>query len=217
MNAASGFGQYKDMEAVLEPGGADAAASADVGSGDPATVFAVLFDTHAPGLHRYLSRRVGPVADDLVAETFLAGLAGRDGYDPAKADPRAWLYGIATNLLRRHFRQELRGLAATAKAAAALTRSESDPADAVAGQVDAQARIARLASGIAALTQDDRDVLLLTAWAGLDSTEVAQALGIPVGTVRSRLHRVRRQLRAHESIHADLSDRSGENTGSTNV
>ena len=70
---------------------------------------------------------------------------------------------------------------------------------------------------IAGLNQDDRDVLLLTAWAGLDSTEVARALGIPVGTVRSRLHRVRRQLRTHESVHADRTDRSGENTGSTNV
>jgi len=215
VNAASGFGQYKVMGAVLETGGADAAASADVRSGDPATVFAVLFDSHAPGLHRYLSRRVGAVADDLVAETFLAGLAGRDGYDPAKADPRAWLYGIATNLLRRHFRQELRGLAATAKASAALIRSGSDPADAVPGQVDAQVRIARLASGIAALTQDDRDVLLLTAWAGLDSIEVAQALGIPVGTVRSRLHRVRRQLRAHETSEPSPANRSGEKTGST--
>ena len=187
------------MGAVLEPDGADAPALPDVRSGDPAAVFAVLFDAHAPGLHRYLHRRVGAVADDLVAETFLAGLAGREGYDPVKADPRAWLYGIATNLLRRHFRQELRGLAATAKAAAAVTETGDDPAAAVPERVDAQVLVGRLAAGIAGLTQDDRDVLLLTAWAGLDSNEIAQALGIPVGTVRSRLHRVRRQLRTHES------------------
>jgi RNA polymerase sigma-70 factor (ECF subfamily) len=60
-------------------------------------------------------------------------------------------------------------------------------------------------------------VLLLTAWAGLDSTEVGQALGIPVGTVRSRLHRVRRQLRTHESSHTDAPDPAGENIGSTNA
>jgi RNA polymerase sigma-70 factor (ECF subfamily) len=66
-------------------------------------------------------------------------------------------------------------------------------------RVDGQVRIGRLAVGIAGLTPDDRDVLLLTAWGGLDSVEVAQALDIPVGTVRSRLHRVRRQLRTHES------------------
>ncbi len=153
--------------------------------GEPAAVFAALFDAHASGLHRYLSRRVGPIADDLVAETFLAALAGRDGYDPVRADPRAWLYGIASNLLHRHFRQELRRLAATTKAAAADI-SGSDPGDAVPDQVDAQARIGRLASGLAALAEADRDVLLLTAWAGLDSNEVAQALDIQVGTVRSR-------------------------------
>jgi RNA polymerase sigma-70 factor (ECF subfamily) len=204
------------MGAVVGPE-LDAAASVDVRAGDPAAVFGVLFDAHAAGLHRYLSRRVGSVADDLVAETFLAGSAGRQGYDPARADPRTWLYGIATNLLRRHFRQELRGLAATAKAAAAVTDSGSDPSDAVPDQVDAQVRLGRLASGIAALTPDDRDVLLVTAWAGLDSTEVAQALGIPVGTVRSRLHRVRRQLRTHESTHTDAIDRLGENARGSDV
>src|SRR4051794_5307314 len=100
------------MVAVVQPGVADGVVSPDIRAGDPTTVLAVLFDAHAAGLHRYLSPRVGAVADDLVAETFLAGLAGRAGYDPAKSDPRAWLYGIATNLLRRHFRQEIRGLAA---------------------------------------------------------------------------------------------------------
>ena len=90
-------------------------------------------------------------------------MASREGYDQSKADPRAWLYGIATNLLRRHFRQELRGMAATAR------RRQRSPSTGPT-QVDAQARIGRLAAGIAALNQDDRDVLLLTAWAGLDST-----------------------------------------------
>lgn len=190
----------------MEAGGEAAHAPDDVRSGDPGPVFAALFDAHAPGLYRYLSRRVGAVADDLVAETFLAALAGRGGYDPTRSDPRAWLYGIATNLLRRHFRQEVRGLAATAKAAAEFP--VADPGDVVADQVDAQVRIGRLARGIAELKPDDRDVLLLTAWAGLDSNEVAQALQIPVGTVRSRLHRVRRQLRSHETTLFD--ERTGE-------
>lgn len=197
VNAGPGWGQDKGMGAGVEAGGGPApAVKADLRSGDPAPVFAALFDAHAAGLHRYLSRRVGSVADDLVAETFLAALAGRDGYDPARADPRAWLYGIATNLLRRHFRQEVCGLAATAKTAG--EPPATDPGDVVPDQVDARARIGRLARGIADLRPDDRDVLLLTAWADLDSNEVAQALDIPVGTVRSRLHRVRRQLRSHE-------------------
>ena len=196
MNAVGGFGQDRGMGAVVEPARDAAEPHPDLRAGDPEAVFAGLFDAHAPGLHRYLSRRVGAIADDLVAETFLAALAGRDGYDEAQADPRAWLFGIATNLLRRHFRQELRRLTATAKASARDTPG-SDPGDVVPDRVDAQVRIGRLALGIAGLAADDRDVLLLTAWAGLDGTEVAQALGIPVGTVRSRLHRVRRQLRCH--------------------
>ena len=58
---------------------------------------------------------------------------------------------------------------------------------------------ARLAGALAQLSEADRDVLLLTSWAGLDSNEVADVLGIPVGTVRSRLHRVRKLLRANAS------------------
>ena len=215
MNAVGGFGQDRGMRAVVQPGGDAAEPHPDLRAGDPEAVFAGLFDAHAPGLHRYLSRRVGAIADDLVAETFLAALAGRDGYDQAQADPRAWLYGIATNLLRRHFRQELRRLTATAKASARDTPG-SDPGDVVPDRVDAQVRIGRLALGIAGLAPDDRDVLLLTAWAGLDSTEVAQALGIPVGTVRSRLHRVRRQLRSHESTRSGPSISGVEDTGSGN-
>ncbi len=197
------------MGAAVEPDGDGVDSWSDPSSGDPAVVFAGLFDEHAPGLHRYLSRRVGAAADDLVAETFLAALAGRDGYDRTKADPRAWLYGIATNLLRRHHRQELRGLAATARACAGDPPG-SDPGDVVPDRVDARNRVGRLASGIADLSPDDRDVLLLTAWAGLASTDVAQVLGVPVGTVRSRLHRVRRQLRSHESSRSDVGDQAGQ-------
>ena len=91
VNAVDRFGQDMDMGAAVEPDSANAAALPDIRSGDAAAVFAVLFDSHTAGLHRYLSRRVGAVADDLVAETFLAGLAGKDRYDPEKADPRAWL------------------------------------------------------------------------------------------------------------------------------
>ncbi|MEO5831971.1 MAG: sigma-70 family RNA polymerase sigma factor [Nakamurella sp.] len=170
----------------------------DVRHGDPTVVFAELFDRYQEGLLRYLTRRVGPVADDLVAETFVAALTGRAAFDPDRGGPGPWLYGIATNLLRHHLRHEQRGLAASGRAAAGRLSSYEGPAEAIAGVVDAQRRVALLADGIAALIANDRDVLLLTAWAGLSSTEVAAALQIPVGTVRSRLHRVRQHLRTHE-------------------
>jgi RNA polymerase sigma-70 factor (ECF subfamily) len=82
----------------------------DLSEPDPRPVFGRLFDEHAETLHGYLARRVGDqVADDLVSETFLVALQQRHGYDPARAGVRPWLYGIATNLLRRHARQEARG------------------------------------------------------------------------------------------------------------
>ncbi|GAA2683724.1 sigma-70 family RNA polymerase sigma factor [Actinosynnema pretiosum subsp. pretiosum] len=166
---------------------------------DPVRAFGALFDRHARALHGYLRRRVGDLADDLVAETFLVAYQSRAGYDPARGTARAWLHGIAANLLRRHLRQEVRGLRAFARAGVDVTGdgAADDHGGRVAERVDAAVAARRLAGALAALEPGDRDVLLLTSWAGLDATEVAGALGIPAGTVRSRLHRVRGRLRAH--------------------
>lgn len=155
--------------------------------------FEQLFEANADDLHRYLGRLVGGVADDLVADTFVAALKGRDGFDPARASPRAWLFGIANNLARNHLRRRKREHAAMARLLDG-DRAESHESRVV-EQVDAQLRARQLAAAIAALDDADRDVLLLTSWSGMDSNEIAQALGIPAGTVRSRLHRVRRHLR----------------------
>ena len=185
--------------------------SVDVRGGDPTAVFATLFEAHARGLHRYLARRVGQVADDLLAETFVEALRSREQFDPGR-EPRAWLYGIATNLLHRHYRQEQRRFEATARDAATRELSPPDnPGEITVGHIDAQRRVNRLAAAIAGLAPADRDVLLLTAWAGLDSGEIAAALGIPTGTVRSRLHRIRRDLRTHESALNAAATPSSEN------
>lgn len=167
--------------------------------------FGRLFDAHARDLHRYLTARIGTtVADDLVAETFLTALRVRGSYDPAHATVRAWLFGIATNLLRHHLRAEQYGLRALARLAPAATPAE-DHADRAADRVDAAISVRRLSAAVADLPAGDRDVLLLTSWANLTPAEVAAALGIPAGTVRSRLHRVRRGLRARTA-----ADRTGE-------
>lgn len=167
-----------------------------LGGPDVAPVFGRLFDQHAAPLHRYLARRVGPeIADDLVSEAFLVALRQRDTYDARQGTVRSWLYGIATNLMRRFVRQEERALRAGIRS---VGREEShDEGSRVADRVDAEVAVRRLAAALADLAPGDRDVLLLTSWAGLDSNEVAEALGIPVGTVRSRLHRVRKSLRAN--------------------
>jgi RNA polymerase sigma factor (sigma-70 family) len=161
-------------------------------------MFTVIFDRHYAGLYRYLRRRIGPeVAADLAAETFATAFARRAVYHPEGHDCRPWLYGIAHNLLRTHLRSERRQLAAFA-------RHGADPlADAGAAaefslaeqRADAAAIAARLAGFLAELPDGDRNTLLLFAWADMSYAEVAQALGIPVGTVRSRLNRARRRLR----------------------
>ncbi|MFI7701676.1 RNA polymerase sigma factor [Nonomuraea sp. NPDC049480] len=156
--------------------------------------FGDLFRRHAPPLHRYAARRLGSdLADDIVAETFHTAFRARSAYDPARGDVRPWLWRITTNLIRRHYRSELRMLRA-------LARTGVDPAleshaDRVAEQVSAAAESPRLASALAGLRKGDRDVLLLTAWGELSYQQVADVLGIPVGTVRSRLNRARTKVR----------------------
>jgi RNA polymerase sigma factor (sigma-70 family) len=156
--------------------------------------FAALFDRYAAELHRYAGRRLGAaVADDVVAETFLAAFRQRQRYDLARLDARPWLYGIATNLIGRHRRTEARLYRALARTG--VDPVTADHADRVVARVTAEGARRQLAAALARLPRRDRDVLLLVAWAELSYEEVAAALGIPVGTVRSRLNRARRQVR----------------------
>src|SRR5205807_9996221 len=115
-------------------------------------------------------------------------------YDGRHASALPWLYGISSNLLRKHFRQR----------ASELRRLERlvgqndlhDHADTVTASVDAQMQLRGMATLLKELPAGERDALLLHAWEELTYEEIAGALGIPVGTVRSRLHRVRQRLRA---------------------
>lgn len=169
----------------------------DLANAEPTAAFARLFDAHARALHGYLAGRVGvDIADDLVAETFLVALRRRASYDPEQSPIRGWLYGIATNLARNHVRTEIRGYRASARVHALREAGVEHDAQIV-DRLDAQRSARHLADGLASLTEQERDVLLLTSWAGLEPIEVAAALGVPASTVRSRLHRVRHKLQAH--------------------
>ncbi len=155
-----------------------------------------MFDQHAEGLLRYLTRRVGRhVAEDLVSETFAVMLREQRDLDPARGGERAWLFGIATNLLRHHLRDQVRAMRAAARAAGSHDDRVDDQELSAVERLDAQRRVAQLATALAALNADDREVLLLVAWGGLSPSEAADALDIPAGTARSRLHRIRRDLR----------------------
>jgi RNA polymerase sigma-70 factor (ECF subfamily) len=156
--------------------------------------FGVIFERYFGQIHQYLVRRVGTkIADDLAAEVFVAAFAQRRRYDLARDCARPWLYGIATNLAGSHFRQEQRRYRALARVGARL-ESPSDE-DLIADRVSASAAGPALAGALAALDRGDRDVLLLVALADLSYPEVAESLGIPYGTVCSRLSRARRRLR----------------------
>ena len=156
--------------------------------------FIRLFWQHGPAVHSYLSRRAGhQLADDLLEEVWVRAFRSRDRYDDRLPAP-AWLYGIARNVLLGHFRSQ-HSLAAGDPGRRKL--GEPDPWDAVDDRLDARRTVASLTEALAALSAEDREVLLLVAWEQLTSAEVAVVLDIPEGTARSRLHRARVQLRGY--------------------
>ena len=169
-------------QAHSEPVGDAAAISRSLG--EP-RAFAPVFDRHFDAVHRYIQRRVGrDLADDLAAETFARAFDHRRRYDLRYADARAWLLGIATNVMRRHWRTERRRLDALSRAVAQA--ASEDVGEAASTEVFAALR---------RLSRRDREAVLLFAWADLSYEEIAVALHVPIGTVRSRLARARRLLR----------------------
>ena len=170
--------------------------------------FELLFQRHAPSIQRYVVRRLGvDAADDIVSETFLLAFRQRAGYDATRGNVLPWLYGIATNLLGRHRRDEIRLYKA-------LARTGVDPViapftDAGRRTGDRDRRVAPAGRGPGGLSAAYRDALLLVTWGGLSYEETASALGVPVGTVRSRISRARADLRRRLG---DLAPASPEET-----
>jgi RNA polymerase sigma-70 factor, ECF subfamily len=156
--------------------------------------FAEIFHRHWDEIHRYVARRLGPeAAEDVGAETFTIAFRNRGRYDLDRPDARPWLYGIATNLIGEHRRAERRRHRLLARTPAdGESASFADGSDA---RVTAKLLGPRIASVLASLSAADRDLLLLIAWADLTYEEAAEALQVPLGTVRSRLHRVRKKIR----------------------
>ena len=163
---------------------------------DPAA-FIELFWRHGAAVHAYLARRTGREdADDLLSEVWLRAFKGRGSYDCRYPDARPWLYGIARNVLRAHWREAARPLAFTEEAAV-------DPWSDADRRLDAAAQVEMLRPTLATLSEDEREVLLLVVWEQLAPAEVAVTLGIPQGTARSRLHRALSALRCE--VGADSS------------
>jgi RNA polymerase sigma factor (sigma-70 family) len=161
---------------------------------EPAS-FGAIFDRHATVLHRYLVRRLGPdEAESMVGDVFRIAFERRHTYDLLRPTARPWLYGIATNLLAKHHRREARRIHAVARLAARRL-PPADLAEQVSDGVDAAGRWQTVADAVTSLPQPERDALVLHVWEGLSYEDVATALGIPIGTVRSRINRARGRLR----------------------
>jgi RNA polymerase sigma factor (sigma-70 family) len=157
--------------------------------------FGAIFDRHATIVFRYLVRRVGvDEAESLLGDVFRVAFEKRAAYDAERPNARPWLYGIATNLLAHHRRTEARRISATARLLARRPGGD-DTSDQVVDRLDSEALWSRIADAVGALPEGERDALLLFVWEELSYDEIASALDVPVGTVRSRLNRARENLR----------------------
>jgi RNA polymerase sigma-70 factor (ECF subfamily) len=156
--------------------------------------FAILFERHARSVHRYLVKRVGPLnAEDLLGETFVTAFRSRANYDLGRDDARPWLFGIATNHARHFWRSEGRRQSRSSVGLGDATAP--DHGDEATSRAFFASQEGAVAHALAQLDDAHLDVLLLIAGPGFTYEEVAVALGIPVGTVRSRMSRTRERLR----------------------
>ncbi|MFC8197569.1 RNA polymerase sigma factor [Streptomyces sp. NPDC060006] len=178
-----------------------------VRAGDPST-FAELFDTHSRAVYNHAFRLTADwsTAEDVMAATFMEAWRLRDRVDPEGGSLRPWLLGIATNTARNQYRSNRRYRRA-ANAAAAAELSVPDHAEEVADRVDDRQRLATALTALAALRRPEREVIALCLGEGLDYESAAEALGIAVGTVASRLSRARKKLRAAAEAQLRLNTR----------
>jgi RNA polymerase sigma-70 factor (ECF subfamily) len=155
------------------------------------SAFAAIFEAHYRAIDAYCVRRLGGEGHDVSAATFTEAFRVRDRFDATRPDARPWLYGIASNLLRHHRRRERSRWRAYARSdAATATTFDVD------ARLDADQLGGLLAAALRATPVRDRDALLLHAWADLTYEQIGDALGVPIGTVRSRIARARSRLRA---------------------
>jgi RNA polymerase sigma-70 factor (ECF subfamily) len=201
MEPISPSGQY---EVVNEPARADRQGESDADAIarsciEPAT-FGLVFERHFSLVHRFLSLRAGErMAADLAAETFAVAFRRRADYDSTKPDAQPWLLGIAINLARQQWRTERRRRAALLRFPRERTE---EPQDDAAARLDALASAPLLRELLRELSAEELDLLLLFGSVELSYSEIAEALSLPVGTVRSRIHRLRLKLRGRLELPA---------------
>lgn len=156
--------------------------------------FGVLFEQHARAVYNHAFRLTGnwSIAEEVVSLTFLEAWRLRGTIRPAGGSLLPWLFGIALNVARNVSRSARRQEAAIGRLHQKI--GVPDFADELADRLDDTARLEAVREALTCLRRDERDVLALCVWSGLNYAEAAESLGVPVGTVRSRLSRARRKL-----------------------
>lgn len=170
--------------------------------------FTELFERHSDFVYNVAFRRTAnwDAAEEIAENVFLELWRQRQRLTTVGGSLRPWLAGVAANQAKRWWRSHARKsravlrLGARAQAEADAGAVDGDPAEVVAGRVDDQRQMRALLAAVDQLPDDQRDVLTLWAWEQLSYDEIAVALGIPVGTVRSRLSRARARLRGSEGV-----------------
>lgn len=154
--------------------------------------FAPLYERYADRLYRFARDRTGSptVADDIVGETMLAALEGLSSFDPARGSFAGWLFTIARRRLADRQRRRERFRRLIQRAGRPNTDTGDDILDDTIRWEDA--RLVRQL--LETLPEQDRELVLLRYSAGLNSTEIGEALGISAGAVRTRLSRARQRL-----------------------
>lgn len=172
-------------------------------------LFEIIFERHHRAVSRFAAGRIGyDLAGDVASETFVRAFARRSRFRTERDSALPWLFGIAANVIRERHRKSVRRYGAYLRALSYQGsddhRFEAEAAD----RVDAGSRVRELAVALGALTDDEYQVFMLLAIAEFTYTDISDYLGIPVGTVRSRIHRARRKLR-------ELMDAERPTTGSS--
>lgn len=161
-----------------------------------ASAFASVFDRHYTPLYRFLTAHWGhETGGDMASETFLVAFSQREGFDPTRASARPWLFGIAMNLSRMEARRRRREAEATMRGA---QRDElEDFAEELVNMMDATqaARDLGIAQALRRLRAEDLTILTMSLFGEMSHREITETLGLPAGTVKSRLHRTVKALR----------------------
>jgi RNA polymerase sigma factor (sigma-70 family) len=171
---------------------------------DVPSAFAEVFERHARVIGAFAARRVGTdAAQDVLSETMLVAFRRRRDFDATWDSAKPWLLGIASRVIKKHRADEARQWRSFEASVSRGDHTSDGAIEAAGDRADASSAVRALAPRIAALAARDRETLLLYAWGDLTYEEIGMALGVPVGTVRSRLNRVRRKL-APPGSHASV-------------